>query len=136
MHKFIYENDYQGQLDTKVEFNIPSDADLTDMLEEFQNYLKAIGFSDEELKDTKAYRGKGCDKCMDSGVKGRRAIHEVLVVTKNLKEAILAGKNDLELGQVAQEKDGFVTMQEVGKRLIKEGVITVEEFKRILMVED
>ena len=45
MHKFIYENDYQGQLDTKVEFNIPSDADLTDMLEEFQNYLKAIGFS-------------------------------------------------------------------------------------------
>ena len=44
MHKFIYENDYEQQLNTKVEFNIPSDADLTDMLEEFQNYLKAIGF--------------------------------------------------------------------------------------------
>ena len=44
MHKFIYENDYEQQLNTKVEFSIPSDADLTDMLEEFQNYLKAIGF--------------------------------------------------------------------------------------------
>ena len=44
MHKFSYENDYEQQLNTKVEFSIPSDADLTDMLEEFQNYLKAIGF--------------------------------------------------------------------------------------------
>jgi len=44
MHKFVYENDYEGQLSTKVEFTIPSDASLDDMLEEFQNYLKATGF--------------------------------------------------------------------------------------------
>lgn len=45
MHKFVYENDYEGQLNTKVEFCVPSDADLTDMLEQFEHYLKAIGFS-------------------------------------------------------------------------------------------
>ena len=44
MHKFSYENDYEGQLSTKVEFTIPSGASLDDMLEEFQNYLKATGF--------------------------------------------------------------------------------------------
>ena len=44
MHKFIYENDYSNQLPIKVEFTIPSDADLTDMCLEFTNYLKAIGF--------------------------------------------------------------------------------------------
>ena len=44
MHKFVYENDYEGQLSTKVEFTIPSDASLDDILEEFQNYLKATGF--------------------------------------------------------------------------------------------
>jgi len=100
--------------------------------------LLALGFSEEALADgtTKAYIGKGCSNCMDSGSKGRRAIHEVLVVTRNLKEAILAGANDLELGTVAKEKDGFESMQEVGKRLIKEGIIAVEEFKRVLMVED
>lgn len=101
-----------------------------------QEQLKAIGFTDEELVGAKAYKGKGCDKCMDSGVKGRRAIHEVLVITKNLKEAILAGKNDLELCEVAKKKDGFITMQDVGRKMIKDGIITVEEFKRILMVED
>lgn len=44
MHKFVYENDYEGQLNTKIEFTIPSDASLTDMLEQFQYYLKGVGF--------------------------------------------------------------------------------------------
>lgn len=99
-------------------------------------HLKAIGFLDEELSGAKAYKGTGCDKCMNSGIKGRRAIHEILVVTANLKEAILAGANDVELGKLAAEKDGFKTMQEVGRGLIKDGIITIEEFKRILMVDD
>ena len=45
MHKFSCENTYPNQLSTKVEFTIPSDADLTDMLEQFELYLKAVGFS-------------------------------------------------------------------------------------------
>lgn len=44
MHKFIMENDYQGQLSTKVEFTVPSEATLTDMCEQFSLYLKACGF--------------------------------------------------------------------------------------------
>ena len=44
MHKFVYENDYEGQLATKVEFTVPSDASLTDMLEQFEYYLKGVGF--------------------------------------------------------------------------------------------
>ena len=43
-HKFIYENTYPEQLSTKVEFTVPSDADLNDMCEEFTNYLRAVGF--------------------------------------------------------------------------------------------
>ena len=45
MHKFSYENTYPNQLPTTVEFTVPSDADLTDMLEHFELYLKAVGFS-------------------------------------------------------------------------------------------
>lgn len=43
-HKFIYENTYEEQLPVKVEFTVPSDADLNDMCEEFTNYLRAVGF--------------------------------------------------------------------------------------------
>ena len=45
MHKFSYENTYPEQLSTKVEFTLPSDADLPDMLEQFELYLKAVGFN-------------------------------------------------------------------------------------------
>ena len=45
MHKFIMENDYPDQLPTTVEFTVPSDASLTDMLEQFELYLKAVGFN-------------------------------------------------------------------------------------------
>jgi len=45
MHKFSFENTYPEQLSTTVEFTVPSDADLTDMLEQFELYLKAVGFS-------------------------------------------------------------------------------------------
>ena len=45
MHKFSYENTYPEQLPVEVEFTVPSDADLNDMLEQFESYLKAVGFS-------------------------------------------------------------------------------------------
>ena len=45
MHRFIMENDYPNQLSTKVEFTVPSDADLTEMCEQFTLYLKACGYS-------------------------------------------------------------------------------------------
>lgn len=45
MHKFSYENTYPNQLPTTVEFTVSSDANLNDMLEQFELYLKAVGFS-------------------------------------------------------------------------------------------
>ena len=45
MHKFSYENTYPEQLPTTVEFTVSSEASLTDMLEQFELYLKAVGFN-------------------------------------------------------------------------------------------
>jgi len=51
MHKFCYENDYEGQLNTTVEFSVPSDADLDEMIEQFQLYLKSVGYNfDGDIK--------------------------------------------------------------------------------------
>ena len=70
MHKFTYENTYPDQLPVKVEFTIPSDADLNDMCEEFTNYLKAIGFHIPEGKcldfvPEDGYTDKGWDDFFD-----------------------------------------------------------------------
>ncbi|MDB2415281.1 GspE/PulE family protein [Rickettsiales bacterium] len=98
--------------------------------------LRAIGFSEEESKTVKAMVGKGCDKCAGMGAKGRRAIHEVLVITRAVKDVVLNNGNDVDIKKAAVEKDGFIDMQTVGRRLIAEGIIGLTEYKRVLAVED
>ena len=44
MHRFTYENDYEDDLQTTVEFTVPSDADLEDMCDVFGNFLRAVGY--------------------------------------------------------------------------------------------
>lgn len=69
-HKFTYENTYPDQLPVKIEFNIPSDADLNDMCQEFTNYLKAVGFHIPEgeyldFVPEEGYTDKGWDDFFD-----------------------------------------------------------------------
>lgn len=96
--------------------------------------LLGLGFTEAEAKALKVYKGTGCEKCLNSGIKGRRGIYEVLPVSEGLKMAIMEDKTDLEIKKIAQ-KEGFVTMQEIGRNLIKEGIISVEEYQRILVLD-
>ena len=97
--------------------------------------LKSIGFSEEGLSEVKLYKGKGCPKCNKTGYKGRKGIYEVLQVSDNIKEGVLAGLTASELLKIAKEKDGFSTMQVVGRNMMEEGYIGIEEYQRILMSE-
>jgi type IV pilus assembly protein PilB len=97
--------------------------------------LKSIGFTEESLDKIKLYKGKGCPKCNKTGYKGRQGIYEVLTVSDNIKEGILADATASELLKIAKVKDGFSTMQMVGRNMMKEGYISIEEYQRILMGE-
>src|SRR5207253_1798082 len=47
------------------------------------------GFSEEELKTTKIYHGKGCNICNKGGYKGRTGLYEVMEINDELRELIL-----------------------------------------------
>jgi type IV pilus assembly protein PilB len=96
--------------------------------------LVYIGFDEDEAKAIKPLKGTGCEKCLGTGVKGRRGIHEILSITPAVKEAVLAGGREKEITDAAR-KDGFKTMQDIGRRLVKDGTISVEEYQRILVLE-
>jgi len=96
-------------------------------------HLTSIGFTTDKASRTKVYKGKGCSKCKDTGYKGRQGIYEILEISENMENAILQNKNTNELKVIA-EKDKFVTMQEMGRSYLVEGVISFEEFERVLAV--
>ena len=96
--------------------------------------LQDLGFSAEQATRVKAIKGKGCAKCSDTGYKGRQGIYEILVVSKPLKEAILRKATTPELREIAI-KEGFQTMQDMGRRLIAAGELNFREYERVLSNE-
>jgi type IV pilus assembly protein PilB len=91
--------------------------------------LQHAGFSPEDAKSVVPNRGKGCEKCNNTGFKGRVGLYEVMEVTEDLRELILVGASALELRRKAVE-GGMVTLRQSGLRKVKEGVTTIDEVVR------
>jgi type IV pilus assembly protein PilB len=91
--------------------------------------LTQAGFSPEDAKNVVPNRGKGCEKCNNTGYKGRVGLYEVMEVTEELRELILVGASSLELRRKAVE-EGMITLRHSGLRKVKDGVTTVEEVVR------
>ena len=91
--------------------------------------LIEVGFSAEEAKTLKTYKGKGCSTCNNTGYKGRIGLYEVLEVTDEIRELILIGASSLELRKKAVD-DGMITLRGSGLHKIRAGVTTIEEVVR------
>jgi len=88
-----------------------------------------VGFTAEEAKKLKTYKGKGCSTCNNTGYKGRIGLYEVLEVTDEIRELILIGASALELRKKAID-DGMISLRESGLHKIRQGVTTIEEVVR------
>ena len=74
-------------------------------------------------------KGKGCDRCNNTGYRGRVGLYEVMEVTEELRELILVGASGLELRRKAVD-EGMITLRMSGLRKVKDGVTTMEEVVR------
>ena len=91
--------------------------------------LVQAGFSAEDAKAVVPKKGSGCDKCNNTGYKGRVGLYEVMEVTDELRELILVGASGLELRRKAIE-EGMLTLRMSGLRKVKDGLTTIEEVAR------
>jgi type IV pilus assembly protein PilB len=84
----------------------------------------------DEKKAQKIYRGKGCEYCNRTGMRGRIAVFEVIKVTDRMKKIIEEG--NIRADEVWEEfyRQGSITMQEDGIMKVVTGVTTMEEVER------
>lgn len=94
-----------------------------------QEALIEVGFTPQEAKTLKTFKGKGCSTCNNTGYKGRIGLYEVMEVTDDIRELILIGASALELRKKAID-DGMITLRESGLYKIRSGVTTIEEVVR------
>ncbi len=93
------------------------------------NVLVEAGFSEAESRNLKLFRGRGCERCSNTGYKGRIALYEVMEVEDEIREMILSGASSYEL-RVKAIQNGMITLRGSGLQKIRDGVTTMEEVLR------
>ncbi|MFZ7133857.1 MAG: GspE/PulE family protein [Eubacteriales bacterium] len=79
------------------------------------------------------YKARGCSRCNGTGYRGRIGVHEVLKVTKNIRESISKGCSYDELMEKALEA-GTISLLDNAKTLILGGITTIEETLSIAFI--
>ncbi len=91
--------------------------------------LADAGFGPEEIAGLQLWRGRGCDRCANTGYKGRVGLFEVMEMTEGLRQLVLANAPASALRQLAID-EGMVTLRRSGLQKVREGLTTLDEVVR------
>jgi type II secretory ATPase GspE/PulE/Tfp pilus assembly ATPase PilB-like protein len=72
------------------------------------------------------HRGRGCDRCNNTGYAGRTAIIEAMSVTDDIRKAIIARASSMEIGKIAINQ-GMKTLRFAALDKVKDGGSTLEQ---------
>lgn len=81
------------------------------------------------IDPTKSFKGKGCDKCRQTGYSGRVGIYELLVLDDVTRDKVASNPNVTEFRRMCVER-GMVTLRQDGLAKVAGGLTTVEEVLR------
>lgn len=104
----------------------PHCAEAVELTEEEQRLLGRT------VKSAK--RGRGCEHCLNTGYKGRTAVHEIFVMDRELKRMTAENRPAWEIEEYIVKTQGMRTMREELADLVCDGVIPMEEFLRMVEV--
>jgi len=91
--------------------------------------LVEIGFKESEARHIRLFRGRGCERCSNTGYKGRVGLYEVMEINDDIRELILSGASAVELRNKAIE-NGMITLRGSGLQKIRDGATSIEEVVR------
>ncbi len=91
--------------------------------------LLELNLSPADAKGKKFFYGRGCDRCNNTGHKGRMGIYELVVINDDLRDLISQGSSTDDL-RAACRRAGMVTLRDSGLRALYAGKSTIEEIVR------
>ena len=105
--------------------------------EEFDSLVRAYGGNFDALKisyndDLELYKPKGCQKCQNTGYKGRTGIYELLIGTPQVK-SLIQGK--AKMGEIREQAiaDGMTTLMQDGIRKVFSGPTDIIQVRKVCM---
>src|SRR5437773_1937220 len=107
-------------------------SDCKEPYEGDEESLLPYGHVPEGLGKVAFYRGKGCQTCSFTGMKGRVAIYEVMPVSQEVRDLILRNAPTAEIREVAQSQ-GMRSLRQNALQKVLDGVTTVDEVLRVTL---
>lgn len=102
---------------------------------ETTDYEKKVFKKALNLDIDKIYEQVGCDEC-HSGYKGRIAIHEVLLINQEIRDAIVRNSDKAEIRKLVFGNGNTITMLQDGLNKVVAGETTFEEIIKLIDLED
>ncbi len=92
--------------------------------------VKSLGpaFADPSIR---YMRGRGCEQCQDTGMKGRAGLYEVLIPSELMRHGISSDVSILKLKQLAQ-KEGLKLLIDDAMLKVRSGDVPISEVLRVL----
>jgi len=107
-------------------------SECKEPVEGHEEQLVPLGHVSQGLGKVTFYKGRGCQTCNFTGMKGRVAIYEVMPITEELRELVLKDASTAELREMAQ-RQGMKTLRQAGLQKVLEGTTTAAEILRVTM---
>ena len=95
--------------------------------------LEQSGLSASESASYNFCVGRGCPHCRGTGYRGRKAIGELLVMTDEIREAVIARAPVRQLKELSQ-RSGVRLIHSVAMDLVRRGETTLEEVNRVTVM--
>jgi len=96
--------------------------------------LEDLELTSDMVRGKRFYRGAGCEICNNTGYKGRVGLFELMIMTNELRDAIMANMQTDELREMAR-KQGMVSLRDAGIKACFDGTTTPEEVVRETILE-
>jgi type IV pilus assembly protein PilB len=84
---------------------------------------------DTKMEDLPVFRGKGCEQCDGSGLKGRQGLYEVMYMTPGLRKLIMQSAGAAEIQKLAIE-EGMLTLRMDGWLKVLKGICPLDQIVR------
>jgi type IV pilus assembly protein PilB len=85
-----------------------------------------LGIDPKMFEGVTLHKGRGCDRCKNTGYAGRAAIIEVMTVTDEIRKLVINRASAMEVGKIAIAQ-GMKTLRVVALDKVREGISTLEQ---------
>jgi type IV pilus assembly protein PilB len=97
--------------------------------------LMELNLRPEDVKGKSFFYGRGCDRCNNTGHRGRMGLFELVEVDDDVRDLISSGASTEQL-QAGARRKGMQTLRESGLKALWAGKTTIEEVVRETVLED